>query len=211
MMLGRHTTVLWHVGEEQHYSAATAHQYAAPIVSVGIPTAPRYPPCSGDQDYVDGAFAPAGGGVGRRRLDAGGDAAGSGGVPRWRAPRDRLGALFRCGPPAEVDCHRDHSPGHGCGTVRQPVGAPPVLSNGAALVRDQGPSGRGARPPVGLRGRRVAEPLRVDRPGGVERRAGGSGAAAAVVPPPPCPRGVVPPGAAAPRPGPPSEERTPEL
>src|SRR6266700_4100059 len=194
MMLGRHTTVLWHVGEEQHYSAATPHQYAARIVPVGISTAPRYPPCSGDRDYVDGAFAPAGGGVGRRRLDASGDAAGGGHVPRWRRGRDRLAALFRRGPPAEVDCDRDHSPGHGGGTVRQPVGAPPLLGNGAALVRDQGPSGRGARPPVGLRGRRAAEPLRVDRPGGVERGAGGSGAAAAAVPAPARPGGFVPAG-----------------
>src|SRR5256884_1756521 len=108
MMLRRHTTVLWHVGEEQHYLAAITHQYATRIVPVGIFAAPRYPPCSGDQHYVDGAFAPAGGGVGRRRLDASGDAAGGGGhVPRWRHGRDRLAALFRRRPPAEAGRDRD--------------------------------------------------------------------------------------------------------
>src|SRR2546429_9323561 len=83
MMLRRHTTVLWHVGEEQHYLAAITHQYATRIVQFGILAAPRYPPFSVNQLYVAGAFTLTGCDVGRRRLSAASQPHGSGG--QWRS------------------------------------------------------------------------------------------------------------------------------
>src|SRR5205807_9023196 len=134
----------------------------------------------------------AGGGSGRWTVAAGAGVIVCGRrVAHWGARRDGLAGPFRSGPPAEVDGERGHSPRDRPGPVCQPLAAPTVLGHGAALVRDQGPSRRGARPPNGVRGRRAAEPLRMDRPGGVERRAGGGGTTAAAVPAPCRPGGFV--------------------
>src|SRR5919109_5035135 len=100
--LGRHTTVLWHVGVEQHYkrrdhaSARLRGSFQRDSPRAAVSPLQRW------WDYVERACAPAGGCIGRiPDADAVGGSTGL--VAQWGVNRKRLAALFRCRASAEVD------------------------------------------------------------------------------------------------------------